>query len=148
MVNIFDVARYILHAIGGDISTMKLQKLCYYCQAWHLAWKGEPLFQEDFRRWNNGPVCRELYDVHKKCFTISEEIIPCNLFSCDFVDDYVSAIIDRILEDYGKFDGAQLSEITHEEDPWKNTKANEIIDKKLIELYYKSVDDENEQKGR
>jgi uncharacterized phage-associated protein len=148
MVNIFDVARYILHAIGGDISTMKLQKLCYYCQAWHLAWKGEPLFQEDFRRWDNGPVCKEIFDVHKGRFSINEEDTPINILSCDEVDNYVSAIIDRIIEDYGKFDGAQLSEIIHEEDPWKKTKRNAVIDKNLIREYYKSVDDENDKKER
>jgi uncharacterized phage-associated protein len=148
MVTIFDVARYILHAIGGDISTMKLQKLCYYCQAWHLAWKGEPLFQQDFLRWDNGPVCKEIFDVHKGWFSINEEDIPLNVLSCDGVDNYVSAIIDRVLEDYGKFDGAQLSEITHEEDPWKETKRNAVIDKNLIREYYKSVDDENDKKER
>jgi uncharacterized phage-associated protein len=61
MVNIFDVAKYILHSIGGEISTMVLQKLCYYSQAWHLAWYGIPLFPEDFKKWDNGPVCTELF---------------------------------------------------------------------------------------
>jgi uncharacterized phage-associated protein len=50
MTNIFDVAKYILHAIGGQMSTMKLQKLCYYCQAWHLAWNWTLMFPEDFER--------------------------------------------------------------------------------------------------
>ena len=53
MANVFDVAKYILNSVGGDISTMKLQKLCYYSQAWSLAW-GETLFNEDFEAWSNG----------------------------------------------------------------------------------------------
>ena len=35
VANVFDVAKYILEK-EGKLSTMKLQKLCYYCQAWSL----------------------------------------------------------------------------------------------------------------
>lgn len=48
MANIFDTARYILEK-SGTMSTMKLQKLCYYSQAWALVWDDAPLFNEDFR---------------------------------------------------------------------------------------------------
>ena len=43
------------------MSTMKLQKLCYYSQAWALVWDDAPLFNEDFQAWANGPVCPELF---------------------------------------------------------------------------------------
>ena len=45
MANVFDVAKYILEKLG-TLSTMKLQKLCYYCQAWSLVWDDTPLFDE------------------------------------------------------------------------------------------------------
>ena len=60
MASVFDVARYILEK-QGKMSTMKLQKLCYYSQAWSLVWDDQPLFDEEFRAWANGPVCRELF---------------------------------------------------------------------------------------
>lgn len=41
------------------MSTMKLQKLCYYAQAWSLVWDDEPLIEKDFEVWANGLVCRE-----------------------------------------------------------------------------------------
>lgn len=47
MAAIFDVAKYILTK-SKRMSTWKLQKLCYYSQAWHLAWTERPLFDEDF----------------------------------------------------------------------------------------------------
>lgn len=56
MACVFDVAKYILCQCG-KMSTWKLQKLCYYAQAWHLAWTGNPIFAEDFQAWSNGPVC-------------------------------------------------------------------------------------------
>ena len=43
MANVFDVAAYILQQ-QGRMTTMKLQKLCYYAQAWHLTWTGHSLF--------------------------------------------------------------------------------------------------------
>ena len=71
MVNIVDVAAYILGEIGGEISTMKLQKLCYYSQAWTLVWSGKELFNEDFEAWVNGPVCKELFKKHQGVFSLS-----------------------------------------------------------------------------
>ena len=39
-IQVFDVAAYILEKIGS-MTTMKLQKLVYYSQAWSLVWDGE-----------------------------------------------------------------------------------------------------------
>ena len=61
MSNVFTVAKYILQQKGA-MSSMKLQKLCYYAQAWSLVWDDAPLFDEDFQAWRNGPVCYELYN--------------------------------------------------------------------------------------
>ncbi|MDR3117590.1 MAG: DUF4065 domain-containing protein [Puniceicoccales bacterium] len=138
-VNVFDIAKYILHAIGGEISTMKLQKLCYYCQAWSLAWYGKPLFPEDFEAWTNGPVCRDLFDVHKGWFGIEEEAIPQNLCSCSGLNEALSEHVDKIVDDYGLYNGAQLSEISHSEIPWKRTERNKVIPKELMKEYYGSL---------
>ncbi|MDR2779384.1 MAG: hypothetical protein LBB16_03855 [Puniceicoccales bacterium] len=46
MIDIFDMAKYTLYTIDGEISTMKLQKLYYYSQAWY----GVPLFQKHFKK--------------------------------------------------------------------------------------------------
>ena len=42
MASVFDVAKYILQK-SGSMSTWKLQKLCYYSQAWSLAWTEAPI---------------------------------------------------------------------------------------------------------
>jgi uncharacterized phage-associated protein len=142
VVNVFDVAKYILHAIGEKISTMKLQKLCYYCQAWHLAWYGESLFPENFERWDNGPVCKELFNVHRGWFTICEDEIKKKYLGGKQLSLDEIRTIDQILEDYGMYNGAQLSEIAHGEDPWKNTPKGEVIPNEVMEEYYKNLKDE------
>ena len=138
MANVFDVAKYILDSIGGRISTMKLQKLCYYSQAWTLAWDRESLFVEDFLRWDNGPVCKQLFDLHKGEFYIASAMIPQNFLSATLTDEQIGNI-DRVIEDYGKYSGAELSEITHSEAPWRTTKKDQVISKEAIKNYYSAL---------
>ncbi|MDC7291062.1 DUF4065 domain-containing protein [Blautia schinkii] len=70
MANVFDTAKYILEQ-SGTMSTMKLQKLCYYSQAWSLVWDDSPLFNEDFQAWTNGPVCSELFFKTQGKYSVS-----------------------------------------------------------------------------
>ncbi len=72
---ILDVAKYILHKMGETV-TWKLHKLCYFSQVWYLVWEDEPLFNEYFEAWRNGPVCNELYDTHKGMLSITEKSMP------------------------------------------------------------------------
>ena len=71
MATVFDVAKYILHK-KGRISTWKLQKLCYYSQAWQLAWTGRSIFEENFEAWANGPVSPDLFHEYQGRFTAVE----------------------------------------------------------------------------
>jgi uncharacterized phage-associated protein len=71
MADVFDVAGYILQQ-KGQVTTWKLQKLVYYSQAWSLVWDERPLFQERIEAWANGPVCPDLYQVHRGAFVSRE----------------------------------------------------------------------------
>ena len=58
------VADYIIrsaHESGELITNLKLQKLVYYAQAWHLALFDEPLFDDPIEAWVHGPVVSSLY---------------------------------------------------------------------------------------
>jgi hypothetical protein len=59
--NVFDVAAYIVNKLG-IISTMKLQKLVYYAQAWSLVWDEQPLFQEKKKLGQMARLC-EIYFI-------------------------------------------------------------------------------------
>lgn len=52
------------------MTVMKLQKLVYDCQAWHLAWEGRALFPEAIRAWASGPVRPALYELYQGHFEI------------------------------------------------------------------------------
>ena len=113
MANVFDVAQYILES-RGEMTTMKLQKLVYYSQAWHLAWTEHSLFPEPIEAWKDGPVCPALYQAHKGFFRVSK-LRSAN--SANLTDDEKDSI-DRVLGYYGDKSPQWLSDLTHLESPW------------------------------
>ena len=62
--NVNDVAAAMVEC-GEGITTMRLEKLAYYCQAWHLASTLQPLFSAEIQASRDGPVVRELF----RCLT-------------------------------------------------------------------------------
>ncbi len=144
MASIFDVAKYILEQ-KGELSTWQLQKLCYYSQAWELAWTNDPLFDEDFQAWRNGPVCKELFDVHKGKFMIKASELPYG--DPDKLTKEQKDDIDIVLRDYGDMQPYELREQTHSEDPWINARGGipdyayctTVIKKPDIASYYGSL---------
>lgn len=113
MATVHDVAAYILER-AGPMTSMKLQKLVYYSQAWHLVWDEEPLFAERIEAWANGPVVRELYDLHRGQFRV--EIWPAG--DSGALTESERSTIDAVLEFYGDKNPQWLSDLTHSEDPW------------------------------
>lgn len=144
MASVFDVANYILHQYG-KMSTWKLQKLCYYSQAWALAWTEIPIFDEDFQAWANGPVCPELFQLHKGLFTVTEQDISRGNRENLSADERET--IDIVLRDYGNMAPYDLRELSHKESPWKDARgslpegapSNAIISKSSMGNYYGSL---------
>lgn len=139
---VFDVAAYILEKMG-ELSTMKLHKLIYYCQAWSLVWDEMPLFSEPIEAWANGPVVRGLFNYHKGHFLISR--IEIGNSSC--LTDNQKDTIDKVLEFYGDKSSQWLIDLTHMEDPWREARKGLSISERgarVIELdaiagYYSSL---------
>lgn len=121
MATVFDAAKYILER-QGTISTWKLQKLCYYAQAWSLAWTERELFPEEFEAWANGPVCPELYAAHRGKYLIGASSLkpgnPANLTAEQ------RETIDAVLKHYGSWEPYQLREQTHNRGPWKDIRGD------------------------
>lgn len=117
MASVFDVAAYILKKKKA-LTSMKLQKLVYYAQAWSLVWDEKPLFNERIEAWANGPVSPQLYAAHAGEFTISEEPKgnPKRLTKDE------KETIDAVLRDYGDKTASWLSDLTHREAPWRDAR--------------------------
>lgn len=119
MASVFDVAKYILQKTE-TVSTFKLQKLVYYSQVWSLIWDDKPLFNNKIFAWANGPVCKDLYDFHKGRFDICNSNLTCGDEAC--LSEREMETIDVVIDSYNKYSSQELSEITHDEDPWKNAR--------------------------
>ena len=119
VVSAFDVASYIMGKISR-CTTMKLQKLLYYCQAWYLVWNERPLFSERIEAWANGPVIRELYQFHKGLYFIGIGDIP--LGNPDRLTENQKCDIDSVLDAYGGKSSQWLIDQTHRETPWQNAR--------------------------
>jgi uncharacterized phage-associated protein len=114
MAHVQDVAAYILGK-QGPMTTMKLQKLCYFAYGYHLAWEERPLFPERFEAWANGPVTYELYDLHRGDFKVKPGDIAGDPGQLD-VGERES--VDLVLDAYGHLSAHQLSAMTHSAGPW------------------------------
>jgi len=99
---------------------MKLQKLVYYSQAWSLVWDEAALFDEEIQAWANGPVVRTLYDVHKGLFTVKS--LPIGNSAALTATERET--IDSVLEFYGHRNSQWLSDLSHQESPWQDARAN------------------------
>ena len=141
-VTVFDAASYILKQKGG-MTTMKLHKLLYYCQAWSLVWDDAPLFNESIEAWANGPVVKDFFSFHRGSYTIDRVTIG----NSDNLSNKQKETIDSVLEFYGGKISQWLIELTHLEEPWKaarvglgpTDRGNRIISLESMAQYYSSL---------
>ncbi|MBF0176496.1 MAG: SocA family protein [Magnetococcales bacterium] len=122
-ITCLNVANYFLsladEEAGDLISNMKLQKLVYYAQGFHLAMFDKPLFAEPVAAWTHGPVIPLLYQKFKEFGSgpiprperVLADRFPKEL--CDFLNE--------VYNEYGQYDAWKLRNLTHEEPPWRET---------------------------
>lgn len=122
MAKALDVATYLMQLASREdeadyLSPLRLQKLLYYCQGWHLGIKGKPLFSEAIRGWVYGPVVPEIYShfanygnmpIPEKEF--QDKNPKLSKSECTF--------IQSVWEAYKKYSAISLKEMTHKEQPW------------------------------
>lgn len=146
-----DLSKYILAKLGS-MNHLKLQKLIYYVEAYHLAYfDGQSLIKEDFEAWVHGPAIKKVWSYYKGDSILygdisinqkeANEIIQkaTKLLSQDQRD-----LIEDVLAEYGDKSSYHLESLTHEELPWiearqgipidQNSQA--VISKNTMKRYY------------
>jgi uncharacterized phage-associated protein len=133
------VAKYFL-ALQDDeeaISNLKLQKLLYYAQGFHLAMKGRALFDDDIRAWEHGPVVPTVWREYNR---YAGRPIPRPVgFDPRAIDEETRSLLDEVASVYGQFSAWRLREMTHVEPPWKNTSSQGVISRAAMEAYFKTL---------
>jgi uncharacterized phage-associated protein len=146
----FDVAAYFLKRQDPDagdlVSNLKLQKLVYYAQGFHLAMESSPLFNERIEAWEHGPVCVLLYEEYKQ---YGSDAIPApDTDAYDIFSDATRKVLEMVYNYYGQFSAWMLRNLTHEDIPWLNAyrkRNNHEITHEAMKTYFKTqlVDDED-----
>lgn len=125
---------------GKQLTNMQLQKLVYVAHGWCLALLRKPLFYNDVKAWEWGPVIPKLYNRLKKYGSgFVTDSIATNDSPIDPRTEDMS-LIQSVWDAYKEFDGPQLSAMTHAEgtpwdETWKSIRYGEISNEKIAEHY-------------
>lgn len=130
---------------GEILTNLKLQKLLYYADAWHLALYDEPLFPEQFKAWVHGPVLLSQYHRFKdfKWRQITDEVQKPE------VDDRLQTHLNEIIDVFGSETAVALEIMTHREQPWIEARGDlaptdpstATISKETTKQYYRAFKD-------
>ena len=140
---IADFFIYYSHNSGDLITNLKLQKLVYYAQAWHLSLNDTELFSEEIEAWVHGPVIPSVYQKYRK-YTYNP--IPEQSAKPELSVDMAKFLIG-VYNIYGKYTAYQLELMTHQEEPWEQAQnylhpgeySNEIIPKEEMKRFYSNL---------
>ncbi|CAH2465112.1 Panacea domain-containing protein [Bacillus mycoides] len=145
-----DVAEYFLSLSKPNtqysMTHLKLQKLVYYAQGWHMALNnGAELFEEEIRAWVHGPVCPDLYTLyrHNQYF----EIPPVDAPEIVLNNENAINTLNLVWHLYGGYDGKFLEELTHQETPWLEARkdyrsdenGNDLITHRMMRNYFQTM---------
>lgn len=141
---------------GELMTNLRLQKLLYYVQAWHLAIKNKPLFDEDFQAWIHGPVIAPLYGMYKHFggapIVTSTPIDDIEDLPEPSLPGEEKSHVLEVLSAYGDLSTWQLERLTHEERPWIEARrglpldapCKNIISKNSMQSFYRAMLNEQE----
>lgn len=142
MLTCFDVANYFLaqpdEDAGDLMSNLKLQKLVYYAQGFHLAMYDTALFNEPIEAWTHGPVVPALYHRFKEYG--SNPIPPVPELDFAIFQGDVGNVLDEVYKVYGQYSAWKLRNLTHDEPPYKEALESDspIISHESLKKYFKT----------
>lgn len=99
--------------MGRELMTnMKLQKMLYYQQGFHLAYFNTPLFDDEIEAWMYGPVVPAMYDRYKT--NGHNGIEPDRTIEFNFDQPQELSLFNEVCRVYGAYSTIGLMNMTHE----------------------------------
>jgi uncharacterized phage-associated protein len=134
------VAEYFLASVdedaGDSITNLKLQKLLYYAQGFHLAIYDKPLFWESIKKWAHGPVVPQAYHAYKE---YGSQAIPVTQINPHDYSEQETELLNEIYSVYGQFSATKLRSMTHQEPPWADAPDNGEISHVSMKKFFKTL---------
>ena len=133
------IANAFLYAGGAqniDFDHLKLQKMVFFAHAWSLVLQGQSVVNESPQAWTFGPVFDSIYQrlahTRGKVKNSLETFNPISGKHDGLIpgpqETQVWAIVDQVLERYGRFDHSQLASLSHEPGgPWETTRTARLL---------------------
>ena len=116
---IFDIANWFL--LREIMSHHKLQKLCYYAQAWSLALNNRRLIDADFEAWARGAICVPLwnYCISKNYGYAPIKPVEFRKRAAKISDNRSVQLLRSVWKTYGRFNEFELERLIQSEKPWQ-----------------------------
>lgn len=144
MTSVHDVVALFLARPPGHLSMSTIHRLAYFAQGWHLAWTDTPLFEEELRIRQSGPIVRALFAHQKDGFTTTEW--PSGDASA--VTGTAADTVFSVFDSYGDMSGISLGRIAHKHAPCisaitrKTVEDTEpVIDLAELKAFFKAFSD-------
>lgn len=135
----FDVANYfswLAGTLSSYVTHIKLQKLVYYAQGFHLALYDEPLFAEDIKAWDSGPVAPVLWREYT-FYGYSPIPVP-DKFDISIYSEREIVLLNGVYSKFGHLDSFRLAQITQREHTWINAYPQGVITQEAMKKYFKT----------
>lgn len=126
----------------SDLTNLKLQKLLYYAQGHYIAEFGNILFEDDLIAWKHGPVVPRIYYRFKSYLEngnhdlIGFSVVESDIYNPKSINEESYNFLKRLMNYYNKYSPWGLRNMTHEEDPWRNTDNGSVIQIDLIKQFF------------
>ena len=152
MASALEVANLFLFWANRDgdvITNLKMQKLLYYAQAWHLVNYGSPLFPDQIEAWDLGPVIRSVYRAFK-----SHRASPIDYSDKKGREEarFSGRDLTYLREFYRNFiklTAHELVEMSHNETPWQEAHAShQSIDNSAMKKFYSHLYEQSHRKAK
>jgi uncharacterized phage-associated protein len=125
------IAKYFLLKANAEedtgFSNLKLQKLLYYAQGFHLAIFDKPLFNEEIYAWQHGPVCPDIYHLYKSNGSNVIKYLNEGIDFNSILNDDQIELLDEVYDTFGQYSAWKLRDMTHEEPTWINNEAEALL---------------------
>ena len=136
-VSVHDVAAE-LRAQRPGCSVTKLHALLYYCQGHHLAWFGEPLFEDVIEAWGVGPVVPTLWYAEKNGDPPAHR---------GRLGNRERNTVGYVVSRYGNLTATDLTILTTNEEPWRRAGEGHRIGHTSLVEYFATNNTADENTG-
>lgn len=156
MYSALQVANYFIKKAldeGTPVDPMKLQKLLYFAYGWYYAFHDKPLFKDQLKAWQWGPVIEDIYHAFKKYgksgitelkSDLDMETLKTVVPTVPENDKDTVEFLNNFWNTYKGYTGPQLSGASHAEgSPWREAynpdKLFNPMKPEFIKNYFKDL---------